>query len=333
MKMNRLLLVALIATGVFTSCTNDVVEHTMKEKAEVSFRLQGGMPDITTRSLATTINTINAFVVFGTDNVLGVSNDLIFDGVTVAREFGTSNFTYTPKRYYSDGATSAIFFALSPVSASVTNHDVSSMMSGASFDYTVPKPNDTGDAVQEDFLIAEAVVIPSTTPVSLEFKHALSRIFVTATNSTDDPVIINELILSNLYSSGTMVMDNTGNWSWNNHNDLTDYEYVLAPSGVVVPGNTTTKTLVTSMEQGMMVLPQVTQNTNNDDIQDTNDFALVVNYHFANIGAHTKNILIGDLFEFEYNKQYVINIDFKGQAIEFTITVTHFDDPVEVTYP
>ena len=342
MKKQVFLMVAFIATVFLTACNNEIAVESMEKGQEISFRLQGGMPDVSSRALATTIANLEAFVVYGTDDVLAATNDLIFDGATVAREFDSSpaSFTYAPKKYFSEGAIHAGFLAFSPVSASISNPDLTALLTGASFDYTVPEPDDS----QEDLLVAMQTVIPAPgmPPVSLEFSHALARIFVTATNDMDDPVIIESLTLSNLYSEGKMEIDYdfyaTPQLSskWTNHANMIDYEYILAETGVAVPAQTTTQRLVTSMEQGMMVLPQETQNTNDDDVQDAGDFALVVEYSIGNLTSQTAYILLEDKFEFEANKQYTINISFSGATlilIDFTVTVKDFEAPIEVDYP
>ena len=356
MKTYRFLLVAFIATGVFTACNNELaVEQSIKQGAEVSFRLQGGMPEeITTRALATTVDNLEAFVVYGTDDLLSLVPDLIFDGVTVAREFDSSppKFTYAPKRYYSEGASNAGFFAFSPVSANVSNVDVTNFMTGASFEYTVPAPDTSpfadpaapvgsGDAVQEDLLVALTVVAPTAAPVSLDFEHALSRVFVTASNAAPDPIIIKGLKLLDLATTGTLDVTLAG-WGWTpDYAVKGDYTYVLAQSGVVVPGTpvtspptTPTKLFVTSTEQGMMILPQETSHASNNGIYAAGDFALEITYDISNLQNQTKYVVLQDGFEFEAGWQYRINITFdEFLAIEFDVDVFPFEDTIEVTYP
>ena len=338
MKTYKFLAVALVATGFFSACTNEeVVEPiNVKEAAEISFRLQGGTPEVETRALATTINNIEAFVVYGTDDVLA-SPALLFNGVTVARQIGTTppSFTYAPKVYYSASATDAGFYAFSPVSAKIVGSvtvPTTIRTTGISFVYTVPAPDNTGAgvAVQEDLLVAgTGGVTPSLTPVSLLFKHALSRIFVTATNTTADPVIINELTLKNLFTTGTLSVGPASALSWTAPTTKNDYAYVLASSGVAVPGGKT-KIYVTSTEQGMMVLPQTIVNAGS-----AADFALEVKYDFANLTNQTETISIPNNFKFEEGKQYTININFTGGLIpiEFTITVDPFGTPINEVNP
>ena len=341
MKTFKFSLVALVATALFTACSNeDAVQPINGEAQEISFRLQGGTPEITTRATATTTPYVDAFVVYGTDNVVGVAK--IFDGETVARQV-SGNFDYTPKKYYSIGAASAGFFAYSPVSATVnissisTTNPLSATVTAA---YTVIAPNtvNPGNTVQEDFLVAGTTVAsPFTAPVSLDFQHALSRIFVKATNSLNETVVITGLKLLRLNSAGTI----TGTpgtpaaapgtpytWSWGGYSSMIDYEYILARTGVAVP-KSTTPTLVTSMEQGMMVLPQsTTGDLNANGIWDAGEFALEVTYDVGNLTAQTIRVFSATPIVFAMNSQYAITIAFGSAGgpieIEFSITVSPF---------
>ena len=336
MKTNKILLSVLAAAGMlFTACSNDEPVQLPQDAQAISFRMPGGTPAGIQRTPGTTIEYVDAFVVYGTDNVFG--DALIFDGTTVARDINQIGniFTYAPTRYYDLAATSAAFVAFSPASAKISNVVKTPFLTtGLSFNYTVPAPDDSGNAVQEDLLVADTTLLAITPTVNLTFKHALARVFVTATNTTKDPVFIDSLILRNLKTIGTLEFDVPADtWEWTSQNTSADYAYVLAPSGVAVDSMTTNKTLVTSMEQGMLVLPQKTANMWNNDVFDTGDFALQINYKFANLGEQKKYILLEENFEFEAGKQYLINIDFTGMGIDFTITVKDFDAPIEVDYP
>ena len=346
MRTFRFSLVALAATALFTACSNDEAVQPIDGSAAqgISFRLQGGTPE--TRATATTKDNIDAFVVYGTDDVLyddgshGPAGN-IFNGVTVARQEG-GGFDYSPKKYYSNGATNAEFFAYSPVSANITasSIDATDLYSDASFYYVVKTPDllNPGNTVQEDLLVAgTSVASPSGSAVDIDFKHALSRIFVKATNALEEDIIITKLVLKNLASEGTL----TGTpgvpwaWTWTGHDNETDYEYILANSGVAVPKKMTSPTLVTSMEQGMMVLPQVTANDGNSTLLST-EFALEVTYDVANLTSQKALVAITNGFEFLMNTQYAITIDFDGTdliEISFEIKVLPFDADPTNDYP
>jgi len=326
MKTMRFFLFSLALAGILTACSKDESVELLKDEQAISFRLQGSTPSTILRATATTTGNVDAFVVWGTDNVFGAVPGLIFDGITVARKVSSNDFEYSPLKYYGEGATNAGFFAISPVSAKVTIPAITNFMTnGASFDYTVPAPDGSGDAIQEDLLVAGAVLNPSVNPaVSLQFKHALSRIFVTATNDAADPVIIESLSLVNVIKTGTLEVNTDCTWDWvPDEGKIGNYPYTLAQTGVAVPQTSTAK-LVTSMEQGMLILPQKIVNN------DVNDFALKVVYSFANLEHQEKYILIDDGFKFLFNTQYRINIHFGvGAIIGFTIDVLPFEDYID----
>ena len=345
MKTLRFSLVALAATALFTACSNDeAVQLINGEEQAISFRVQGGTPELTTRTTATTANNVDAFVVFGID---GLASSNIFKGVTVARQVDGS-FDYNPRKYYSIGAADANFFAYSPASAVLnitpTSLDTASLSTSAGFKYEVTRPDATGLTGQVDLLVAATSIadVPIVTgTVDFVFKHALSRIFVKATNSLTENVVITGLSLLNLKSVGLL----TGTpvtaiappgapwvtWTWSVQTapvtPIPPYEYVLANSGVAVKPNLSTATLVTSMEQGMMVLPQATVNTTPNN-HASGDFALEVTYDIANLIGNKTYIYLTDGYAFEAGIQYAITIAFGGTGspieIDFTIDVSPF---------
>ena len=344
MKTFRFSLVALVATAFFTACYDEAVVEKRSntgEAQEISFRLQGGTPE--TRATATTLQNVDAFVVYGIDDVAYAGSGAnIFEGVTVARQVG-GGFDYNPKKYYSDGAGDAEFFAYSPVSAiaNISNVDATDLYTDASFDYEVVVPTTFGNTSQEDLLVAGiSVGTPSIAAVDLEFTHALSRIFVKATNTLSDNVVITGLTLKNLYSTGTITGAPTGTpddpwaWTWGSYGGKKDYSYVLAQTGVAVQAGVSPAILVTSMEQGMMVLPQATVNAGSATAFETGDFALEVTYNVANLTGQTAYVVLPNNFPFLANTQYAITITFSGSTlieISFDIDVLPFDN--DSTYP
>ncbi|MDR1527423.1 MAG: fimbrillin family protein [Dysgonamonadaceae bacterium] len=337
MTAKQFFFVLPVVAGCLYGCSKNEIIDTPASQQEISFRAQTSVPAL--RTTSTTLDYVNAFVVYGSDDVFGANGDLIFDGVTVARQPGSiAAFAYAPKKYYGQGATEAKFFAYSPVSKNITGFsatgDATDELSDVTFNYKVLKPLDTGNTSQEDLLVAHTIPNDVTGAVALDFKHALSRIFVKAANELNEPVTITKLTLRNLYDNGTFTFTTLSNiWSWNTIDAKTDYSYVLANTGVAVPVGTTTKTLVTSNEQGMLVLPQKTSNTNDDKIVDTGDFALEVTYDIANLIDQTAYVLLADNYEFEAGKQYAITISFTGTdlvEITFTITVTDFDSITDI---
>lgn len=339
----------LAAAGLWTGCSKEEV-GSESSKQPISFRLQGGAPAM--RTTGTGLAHVDAFVVYGTDNSndFGGSDEFIFEGISVVRQQDNS-FDYSPKRFYGENSNRSVYFAYSPVNATVNGLDITTMMPAVSssditgkFAYTLPKPNTSGLVTQQDLLLSAAqenVVHNSSgsNTVSFNFKHALSRIFVTATNATlkDGDAIVTNLTLKNLFCKANILFDTSKSlnsvWNWDDWVNREDLEYVLAEKGVVVPSNTTNPIWLTSKEQGMMVIPQETVNTNDDTTVDQNDFYLEVKYNLGNLKNQTKNILFKDKFTFEAGKQYSMNIKFTGTLIEFTMIVTDWVDGGTVTPP
>ena len=332
MRTNKFLLIALATAGMFTACSNDD-EVVMNQGNEISFRVQGGAPEL--RTTATTKENVDAFVVYGADYVT-TPNPNIFDGITVARQVDGS-FDYNPKKYFATGATTSQFAAFSPVSTLVTSPSFA-YGTGLSFNYEVPAPDAVhGKTTQEDLLVAGTTfaTIVAGTKVNFDFKHALSRIFVKATSELSETVTIRELTLMNLQPSGTI----TGAapwtwpalWEWTPTGSKTPYSYALAPSGVAVPAGLATATLITSMEQGMMVIPQevgIADPTPNPT-PDADDFALKVVYDVANLPGEEAYIYLENGYEFEMGKQYAITIAFTADnliEVNFEIKVSGFED-------
>lgn len=345
--------VSLLAiAGVWTGCSNDeVMDATSSEARAIDFRVQGGVPAVS-RTTATTAANVDAFVVYGADSDGGGSLIIttLFDGVTVARQKGGTTYDYNPKRYYSAGAKSANFIAYSPVSASggttpnLSAPTKSDDCTTASFTYTLPAPDKTGNTVQEDLLVAGTAVAKADfgNAVNFAFEHALSRIFVKATNGLEETVIIRGLKLRNLSPKRVISYDATATgdkWTWSDTTpdaaDLSEFEYVLAPTGVAVKSGLSTATLVTSMEQGMMVLPQTTKakttgTPTNQERLDAGEFALEVTYNVANLTGQKAYVFL-DGYKFKKGMQYAITVNFTSlTAISFTIEVSEFTNDAGV---
>jgi hypothetical protein len=337
-------LMALAMSG--TGCTNDQLAEQESARQAISFRTQGGMP--TLRSTATTQADIDAFVVYGGDNV----TPGIFTATSVVKEGAT--WLYSPKRYYSAEATTANFFAYSPIvhmsgtgGNGAFNVKAANCADADTLVYKVPLPASDGKIGQVDLLVAKTTSHPvATTPVPLAFKHALARVFVKATSLADETITITGLTLQYLFSEGTLIVDGTTTstgggtnppsgtaLTWSLWGTKANYPYVLAASGVAVnktaSANYADAVLLTSMEQGMMVLPQSVGSGVD------NTFRLVVNYDIVGVlAAQEAQIKLAEDFTFEAGKQYAITVNFAANnVITFSVTVEEFTDIATVTYP
>ncbi|MDR0505875.1 MAG: fimbrillin family protein [Dysgonamonadaceae bacterium] len=355
----------LAVAGLWTGCTNDETVETPTDSKAISFRLQGGTPSL--RTTGTTVDYVNAFVVNAYGDVTGATKATML-GTTVYRiEDNTSNvFDYNPKAFYYAEDASVGFSAYSPVSKNVSE-GLGITAANNTITYTVLPPDDTsGETKQEDLLVAYTKQTNlDGSAVSLNFKHALSRVYVSAENKMSENVIIESIKLVNLYNEGKLDIDAI---SWNNNSDVdinedyptistastfTDYKvlwepiagatqdntyaYVLPASGVAVPAKSKS-VYVVSMEQGMLILPQTTKNANNDDKVDANDFYLEITYKVANI-EETAKFPFKDKykltpdneqgFTFEFGRQYELNITFDNKEIKFEISVNSWNGPID----
>jgi hypothetical protein len=345
MKKKFFLGLSLIAVAsLWTGCSNDDVVNPAGSKQPISFHLQGGTPDL--KATGTSALHVDAFVVYGTDDSkdFGQANEFLFDGVTVARQ-KDGLFDYSPKRFYGEGAVNSVFYAYSPVNATSNGlavatpvPEVVSSAINAKYTYTLPKPNSTGLTTQQDLLFAGTIpaqIQNGSNMVALTFKHVLSRIFVTATNSTlkDGDVIVTKLGLLNLKTIADIKFQSSNaTWGWENFSKNDTLYYVLADKGVLVPSSTLSSVKLTSMEQGMMIIPQKAINTGDLAKYDTGDFALKVEYDLGNLKNQVKYIVLKKDYEFQPGYQYNINIDFKGNTIEFEMSVEPWVDGT-VVYP
>ena len=354
MEMKNLFLgmFLLAIAGLGTGCSNDRVVDASGEKQAISFRVQGGTP--TLRATGTTIDYVNAFVVNAYGNA---SVDPIMNAITVYRMEGTStSFDYNPKAYFRTSDTYADFAAYSPVSKHITSGLKDDDTNQIAYDIQVPDP--TGATAQEDLLVAYTHQTTLTgAPVSLGFRHALSRVYVTAVNTLSEDVIITSLKLVNLYRSGELEINaDIENAYESSVSVFSDYKvlwnptgsqnntfgYVLPQSGVSVASGTNTRTYVVSKEQGMLILPQTTLNANDAKVPGgEDDFYLEVMYKLSNTTDIVK-IPFEDItsltpdadqgLTFEFGRQYALNINFESTAnlveIKFSVTVEAWDEPV-----
>ncbi len=174
-------------------------------------------------------------------------------------------------------------------------------------------------------MIAGTTFAPSAAPVALNFQHALSRIFVQATSQLNQIAVVKGLTLKNLNSAGTITGTPAAEWTWEwTSSTPIDYRYQTIPAAVIPRSGTA----LTSMEQGMMVLPQKIVNAN-DDVT-TGDFALEVLYDLENLKDQVAHVYLPNNYEFEMGKQYIINVTFNETVtnlieINFNIDVTPWE--------
>jgi hypothetical protein len=342
----------------------------------IAFRVQNGLPDSKAVGLtAAYINAfvINGYVdQVDTDRKSGRT---LFERTTVSREIGSGAnvFSYSPAVYYPKGAEEAWFSAFSPVSSRISASDFATgdpmSPSDNRITYTVPSPargtlaGNVDVAPQEDLLVAHTHKDALSGAVILQFRHALARVAVKAYNLIDQPVRIHALSLHNLYTTGTLDID-ADTWPDNAANGAIDVNetrsnaapaehagyktlwdvagqtrkslaWQLAESGLMVPvgGNAVQ---VTADDQALLVLPQTTQNIDNDDVAQDGDFFLEVAYTVGNI-SETIQVPFTDVYKlapasnegvtFEMGRQYLIGVIITATGLRFSLDVQSWDEP------
>ncbi|MDR1883033.1 MAG: fimbrillin family protein, partial [Prevotella sp.] len=348
MILKRRNLVFRFLPGLFLSgllllsgCSQDDVSDVPAGSRAIGFRAQGAMSSL--KATTTGAEHIQSFVVsanHGGDWT--VADDYLLSAVTVYREGGigdpdaTAKWTYSPQAYFPTDKSSFVdFLAYSPaVSKNVTAGLKDAVDADQTITYKVPKPLATGATAQEDFLVAYQRVTGSADPgyggpVNLQFRHALSRVLVAAGSSLTEPVVITGLVLRNLHTTGDLPMNSASTVWTPDPAKLDNYSYVLPDAGVSVtryPVNQAFPSplpLVTSYEQGMFVLPQLTAGTLNDAetaetaVENSNEFGLELHYTIGDLVKEPYYIQFADLNKvadkgvtFEAGKQYVLNLTF-----------------------
>jgi len=324
----------LAAASVWTSCQSEdePTPNVPVQGNAISFRIQGSQPS--TYVLPTKVENIDGFVVNGWVDDAGSLSKVLFNQKSVVRDATSpgNSFIYSPIVYFPVAASEADFVAYSPISANVGTSSGKFVISETyaagdnEISYTSPSPGENGGTVQEDLLVANTHLASLTNAaVGLQFKHALSRVLVTVTNTTPEPLIIKGLSLVNIYTEGTLKLDadtwdaTSGTAISNSKPDINDdyftasaitltaqykvlwnttkqpgdtMKWLLPTSGVAVEADSKAHSII-SAEQAMLVIPQTTFLTNGDTAStvtrdDTKDFYLKIDYALSNITATAK---------------------------------------------
>ncbi|MDL2230309.1 fimbrillin family protein [Alistipes sp. OttesenSCG-928-L06] len=334
--MKKILLTAAISAMALSSCSNDLdVKSTSPEndKLEIGFR---GTIDKGNNSRATVTNAdnITGFTVTGwwdresithLDNVSIPADADLFPGKTTAvetleagdylfnsddimrREAGVDDWSYNPLRYWPTKGNGVYFFAYSPASSMNVGYETATPgtyagglknFGGDYLRYEVPDPSETEP--QEDFLLARTGRA-TTSPVTLNFIHALSRIkFFAKTTLPDITYVINGVELVNIRKRGDMDMDlvpTNGELSYPSYNTAINLRWKNQTFGAdkdvkvdisEAPAYLTAEYMsLTGVTGGLMVMPQTTaikanatksQILKTDSEFDENSFYVKVSY-------------------------------------------------------
>lgn len=185
MKSKYLLVTALSAVAL-TACNNDEVVEVNQGRG-ISFQVA---TEASTRAQATTTNSIDEFKVWGfTDN------KTLMDGVEVTKSSGTwsyDNVIFWP-------ASSVDFYSVSPGNTAVSITNASQKIENFTVNDDQSKQVDLLYAVNK----GETKDKHKTTPVSINFRHALSQIVFKAKNTNDNlKVIVKGVKIGNIKKAG-----------------------------------------------------------------------------------------------------------------------------------
>lgn len=347
------------------SCTNDE-NLDVSEGGAIEFRTLVEKSD-GLRAAITKEESILGFTVTGIKtNDAGTqvtSSPYLFNGFSIARGEDENNlWNYTPKRFWPvEGAVN--FYAYSPASSkNVTSGllDFSIATGGRkTITYNVPKISIT--EAQEDFLVARTSK-KKTSPVTLRFHHALSRVMLFArTSQTKVTYTIDKIVLRNLYSQGELdltstLIPETGNLNyastlqpWFAKGSRTDYMADMSKSPVYMLNGYTP---VLGNTNAIMVLPQATTlKTSDEKTAPTTEFAIEVHYkafvddiyyagskdvsavkYFAVKAPTTTNTPL----TFEMGRQYNFMLTFGddvGDIIDFEVSLSDWNNEPVIPLP
>ena len=193
MRRTNLYLVALSALALATGCSSD--ETTSENYGEaISFSAVAGK---SSRAVATTTNSIDNFKVYAFTKA-STADDAAYTtymkGVDVTKSNGSwdySNHQFWP-------ATAVNFFAVSP-----SNTALATVTDGAN---TLSTGTYTVDGTTDLLYSANVGATKSTSPVVMNFRHALSQIvfMVKNTNTSGIKVMVKDITVDGVLNSGSL---------------------------------------------------------------------------------------------------------------------------------
>jgi hypothetical protein len=365
---------------LLSGCSQEDTYDASDSSGTIGFRAQGGMPSLkATTSDRNHIRSFVVNAHYSKTETWDSADDYLLYGTTVYRGEGEGSWEYFPKAYFptdGDGNQYVEFFAYAPAGSSSVSHGLGETSDkDQTIAYKVPVPVVTSGATsQEDFLVAYERVPEAgyDNAVKLQFRHALARILVAAQSDLEATVTITGLKLNNLKNEGALSLkgntststdksngipagSGSGQTTWvyesgtidstddyvtlwdSSTGTLTDYPYILPASGVTVNAE---EKAVTSLEQGMFVIPQTTAGDPSDAVSD-GEFGLEVAYTL-NGQAGKAFIQFADIngiantgVTFEIGRQYVLRLNFSDDGsgdIDIGSSIT-FGDPDADPYP
>lgn len=365
--MKKILLIATTVSLLFASCSNDDVIEAGTDNgntSEIGFRT---LIDKDTRASITTTDNITSFTVTAWWDKINAKPPVpvyggtaaegayLFNAYNIARgEDDGNKWDYNPKAYWpAAGKGTVDFFAYSPASSvNITDKKGIADFKGAStpIEYTVPAISEDGKQ-QEDFLVAKTLGL-SSGKVTLDFKHALSRVkFFARKGNPDVTYTIGKVELVNLASTAnfnyTTIDDDTESVKWTGHSAKnTSYTADMGDSPIMLSydADPTKYSSILGDVNAIMVMPQETElSITGTTAPASNKFAIAISYkayiddyyyagkpnewktkYFAVPASTTSGSIT-----FEFGKQYNFNLTFGdevGDAVTFEVATSDWTD-------
>lgn len=220
--MKKVFFLGIAAATMLASCSKDETVDVPQGKA-IGF--SNTFVDNATRSVVDPSfkkETLPNFAVYGF-----TQNGQIFDGVPVSSVDGGTSWTYSPTQYWVEGNQYA-FAAIAPASVSVSDAE----LTGTSVDdYKVEMTVSFTNDGKTDLLYAnggafnaDETFMASPDPVSLTFKHQLSKVKFSFKNNVSGAynIKVTDVKITNAKSTGTLTVSTAADNAWSNvtGNDL-----------------------------------------------------------------------------------------------------------------
>lgn len=163
-----------------------------------------------------TVGTLGNFAVYGF-----TQNGQIFDGVPVSSDDGGTSWTYSPTQYWVEGNQYA-FAAIAPASVSVsdakrTGTSVDDYKVGMTVSFTNDGKTDLLYAAADN-VNADETFMASPQPVSLTFKHQLSKVKFSFKNNVSGAynIKVTDVKITDAKRSGTLTVSTAADNAWSN---------------------------------------------------------------------------------------------------------------------
>lgn len=214
--MKKVFFLGIAAATMLASCSKNETVDVPQGKA-IGF--SNTFVDNATRSVVDPSfkkETLPNFAVYGY-----TQNGQIFDGETVSSVDGGTSWTYSPTQYWVEGNQYA-FAAIAPASVSVSDAE----LTGTSVDdYKVGMTVSFTNDGKTDLLYAnggafnaDETFMASPDPVSLTFKHQLSKVKFSFNNNVSGAykIKVTDVKITNAKETGTLTVDIAADNVWSN---------------------------------------------------------------------------------------------------------------------